>query len=510
MIIDDEESTRELLKLSLEADGYEVLVSEDGPSGLAVYEASRPEIVLTDIKMPGMDGIEVLRRLKSINPDVQVIVITGHGEMELAIRALQLEASDFISKPISDLALSIALRRALEKIWMRKKLREYVTGLESGMKDAAFEIRKRKDFEYQLIDTSMDGIIANDQSGKIIKFNAGASRICGYTTGEAVYSMNVSQLYPPGEARNIKKTIYGPEYGGPGRLINYQTEVLAKDGRAIPILLSATLIHDESREVATVGFFKDLTEIKQLQRELLQKTRMAAIGEAIAEMAHGVKNILYGIKLGAFMLEKGLHGDNPEKVKKGWQTVSHNIARISKLSLDMLSYTRKTASSRVPVQLNEIIGETCLSLAGRAEKKGVVLRQRLAPGLPCVRGNPEGLHTCLLNLVTNAIEAIPESAPDAEVTVCTEAGKGCICLKVSDTGRGIGPELQKQIFKPLFSTKGARGTGLGLAITEKIVKEHDGSITVRSRLQKGTTFTITLPAKASDSPDEGPPLGENS
>ncbi len=509
MIIDDEESTRELLKLSLEADGYEVLTSEDGPGGLAACEASRPEIVLTDIKMPGMDGIEVLRRLKGINPDVEVIVITGHGEMDLAIKALQLEASDFINKPISDLALSIALRRAFEKIRMRRKLREYVTGLESGMKDATLEIRKCKNFESQLIDTSMDGIIANDRKGKIIKFNAGASRICGYTTSDAVYSMNVSQLYPPGEARNIKKMIYGPEYGGPGHLINYQTEVLTKDGRAVPILLSATLIHDEGREVVTVGFFKDLSEIKQLQQELLQKTRMAAIGEAIAEVAHGVKNILYGINLGAFMLEKGLAGNNPDKVNKGWQTVSHNIARISKFSLDMLSYTRKTAPARVPVRLNEIIGETCLALAGQAAKKGVTLRQRLAPELPDVRGDPEGLHTCLLNLVTNAIEAIPENTPDGEVTVRTEAGKGSVRLEVSDTGRGIGPELQAQIFKPLFSTKGARGTGLGLAITEKIIGEHGGSISVRSGLQKGTTFTATLPAKASASCDEGSPVEEN-
>jgi len=125
LVIDDEESTRDLLKLTLEADGYEVYVAEDGYSGLETFEQVKPEIVLTDIKMPGLDGIEVLRRIKSTGEEAEVIVITGHGEMKLAIKALQLEASDFINKPISDLALSVALRRAKEKLWMRKKLNEY-------------------------------------------------------------------------------------------------------------------------------------------------------------------------------------------------------------------------------------------------------------------------------------------------------------------------------------------------------------------------------------------------
>ncbi len=100
LVIDDEASTRDLLKMSLESDGYTVFVAEDGPKGLEIFARENPPVVLTDIKMPGMDGIEVLRKVKEQSPDTEVIVITGHGEMNLAIQALHLEASDFINKPI--------------------------------------------------------------------------------------------------------------------------------------------------------------------------------------------------------------------------------------------------------------------------------------------------------------------------------------------------------------------------------------------------------------------------
>ncbi|HDM76932.1 MAG TPA: response regulator, partial [Deltaproteobacteria bacterium] len=337
LVIDDEESTRELLKLSLEADGYEVRVAEDGYRGLEIFEEFKPEIVLTDIKMPGLDGIEVLQRLKETGEDVEVIVITGHGEMNLAIKALQLEASDFINKPISDLALSVALKRAREKIWMRRKLNEYMRNLEEKLKDAVEEINKRHDFEHKLIETSIDGIIANDRKGNILIFNEGASRIYGYTKEEAIHQLHVTKLYPEGEAKRIKKKIYSDEYGGPGRLVNYETTAVTKDNRLVPILLSATLIYEDGTEVATVGYFKDLSEIKKLQQELVQRERMAAIGEAMSEVAHGVKNILYGMKLGAYMVDKGMNSGNLEKAQKGWSLVKKNIDRISRLSLDMLS-----------------------------------------------------------------------------------------------------------------------------------------------------------------------------
>jgi PAS domain S-box-containing protein len=270
LVIDDEASTRDLLRVSLESDGYTVFVAENGPKGLEIFARELPSVVLTDIKMPGMDGIEVLRRVKEQSPDTEVIVITGHGEMDLAIKALQNEATDFIVKPIGEKALAAALLRSRERFWKDKKLREYIANLEKLIKDTTEELEKRHELEHNLIQTSMDGIIANDRRGNLIIFNEGAERISGYTREEAVSNIHVTQLYVEEVAKKVKKMIYGSEYGGPGRLINYEVEVLTKNGEPVPILLSATLLYEEGREVATVGYFKDMREVKRLERDLIK------------------------------------------------------------------------------------------------------------------------------------------------------------------------------------------------------------------------------------------------
>ena len=494
LVIDDEASTRDLLKLSLESDGYTVFTAEDGPKGLEIFAREDPPVILTDIKMPGMDGIEVLKRIKERSPEAEVIVITGHGEMNLAIQALQLEASDFINKPISDESLAVALRRAEEKIWLRNKLREYTEDLERIVKETSEELVKRHEIEHNLIQTSMDGIVANDRQGNIIIFNEGAERIYGYTREEAISAIHVGKLYPEGQARQIKKMIYGNEYGGPGRLINYAVEVVTKTGELVPILLSAALLEDRGEEVATVGYFKDMREIKRLEDELLKSERMAAVGQTTAGIAHGVKNILHGMKLGAFMIDTGFEKQKAESLRKGWNLVRKNINRISKMTKEMLSLASTTPPAFELCSLNDIVDEVYELMADKARERGISLVLELDHSLPRVSVDPEGIHTCLLNLVTNAIEAFPKTGGGGQVVVSSreEAGVG-VCLEVKDNGGGMTRQLKEQIFENLFSTKGARGTGLGLALTQKIVYEHGGYIQVESELNKGSSFTIVLP-----------------
>jgi PAS domain S-box-containing protein len=494
LVIDDDASTRDLLKVSLESDGYTVFMAENGPKGLEIFARELPSVVLTDIKMPGMDGIEVLRRVKEKSPDTEVIVITGHGEMNLAVQALHLEASDFINKPISDEGLSVALRRAEEKIWLREKLKEYTEDLEKIIQETNKELVKRHELEHNIIQTSMDGIIANDRQGKIIIFNEGAERIYGYTREEALSKIHVTQLYPEGQAKQIKKMIYGDEYGGPGRLINYSVEVLTQTGELVPILLSATIIDEKGEEVATVGHFKDMREIKRLEDELLTSERMATVGQTTAGIAHGVKNILHGMKLGAFMIDTGFDKDKPESLRKGWNLVRKNINRVSKMTKEMLSLASTAPPAFEVCSLNEIVEEVCELLAEEISRRGISLVLELDPSLPQVTVDPDGIHTCLLNLVTNAIEAFPEDTSGGQVTVSSrDEGEAGVHLQVRDSGEGMSEELLERVLENLFTTKGARGTGLGLAITQKIVHEHGGTIQVESEPKKGTCFTIILP-----------------
>lgn len=136
LLIDDEPGIRRMMSLDLTADGYQVLTAASGVEGLDIFAAEHPPIVLTDIKMPGMDGIQVLARIKAADPDTEVIVITGHGDLDLAIKSLQLEAGDFVTKPISSDALAVALKRAKDRLDMKARLRSYTEELERRVAEA--------------------------------------------------------------------------------------------------------------------------------------------------------------------------------------------------------------------------------------------------------------------------------------------------------------------------------------------------------------------------------------
>jgi PAS domain S-box-containing protein len=340
----------------------------------------------------------------------------------------------------------------------------------------------------------MDGIIANDRKGNIIIFNEGASRIYGYTQEEALSNLHVTQLYPEGEAREIKKKIYDPEYGGSGHLINCEVQALTKDGRLTPILLSATLIYEEGVEVATVGYFKDLTEIKCLQDELLQSTKMIAINQAVQDMAERAENILYGMKLGASIVEKEVEKKESGQLRKGWGLLSKSLDQISQLTLDMQSYVYKESDHQDFVSLNDLVNKVCAQVDTPAQERGIRVERDLMEDLPDVLIDAQKIYTCLLHLINNALESFTEESTGGLVTVRTSvAPDNQICLEVVDTGRGIDQQLQKEIFNPFFTTKRAEGTGLGLAVTKKIIREHQGSIRIQSQPNQGSTFTILLP-----------------
>jgi len=133
LLIDDEPDILRVLSMSLRADGYEVFTAENGAAGLETFEKENPDIVITDIKMPGMDGIELLEMIKNEDPDVEVIMITGHGDMNLAIQSFRDDAVDFITKPINVTALQTAIHRAKERILIKQKLKAYTEGLEAHL-----------------------------------------------------------------------------------------------------------------------------------------------------------------------------------------------------------------------------------------------------------------------------------------------------------------------------------------------------------------------------------------
>jgi DNA-binding NtrC family response regulator len=194
VLIDDEKDIREVMTIALQDAGYTVDIAADGATGLKLCEDSSPQIVITDIRMPGMDGLQVLEAIKKKYPDIEVIVATAFGEIDLAIRALQLDASDFITKPISDEALYLALKRARERFNSRKQLKDYTALLEKEKAETSQELLKSIAFQRNLIDSSMDGILGCDGNDTVVTYNQSMEQMLGYAKIEVLHKMTIKQL----------------------------------------------------------------------------------------------------------------------------------------------------------------------------------------------------------------------------------------------------------------------------------------------------------------------------
>ena len=499
LLIDDEEPARKIVGMSLKSDGYEVLTAEDGKSGLEIFGKEAPPIVLTDVKMPGMDGIEVLKRIKEISPETEVIVVTGHGDMDVAIQSLQLEASDFVTKPIVDEALTVALKRAEERLRLKRMLKEYTDNLENKVKQATEEIRQRYEFEDNLIQHSIDGIIGTDKQGKIVIFNQGAERIFGYSKNEVIGKMDISSLYLPETAKEIKQDLNSKEGQRQDIHTWRETFILGKDGDKIPAKFSGTVLYQNGEVIGSVSFLHDLREIKQLQQELIKSERLAATGETVAGLAHCIKNILGGLRGGVYIVDNALKKKDMNSLSTGWDMVQRNVDRVSGLAMDLLSYSKEREPEYEKCSPNEIAEEVCKLMDLKAKEFEVEIVRDLDPTVGDASLDPKGIHRCLLNLVSNAIDAAifdEDESKEYLVRVATRReSDGTLILQVSDNGCGMDEAVRKQIFSSPYSTKGSQGTGLGLLITQKIVKEHGGTIRVDSELGKGTTFVIRLPSE---------------
>jgi signal transduction histidine kinase/pSer/pThr/pTyr-binding forkhead associated (FHA) protein len=231
---------------------------------------------------------------------------------------------------------------------------------------------------------------------------------------------------------------------------------------------------------------------------MMQSERLAAVGQTIAMLSHHIKNILQGISGGSYLIERGLDQHDEDIVRKGWKTVEKNQGKISALVMDMLTFSKDREPEPVPSDLNEVIGEVVELIQPRAAELKVAVEWHADDDLPVLTFDPEGIHRAVLNVATNAVDAC-EDNPEGKVSISTTycPAEGLARIVVEDNGSGIAAEDLDKIFTIFVSHKGGRGTGLGLPVSQKILKEHGGSIRVTSEVGTGSRFTLELPAAVS-------------
>ncbi len=505
LLIDDDPGILKVMKITMEEAGYQVFTALDGESGIEVCKTEQPPIVVTDIRMPGMDGLELLRRVKKVAPDTEVIVATAFGESENAVRALQLGASDFIVKPISHSAMAIALRRAQRRYAQRRELQEYTALIEERWMVTAEKLASTFQFQKLLIESSLDGIAACDREGKIIVFNRSMEDMIGVRRDDVMHAMAFDQLFPPEEVEKFHAMLASEEFGGREKLLPYETWLAAVDGARIPVQLSAVVMYQEKEARGIVGFFRDRRERRKIvadQARILHQDKMISLGKLAASVVHEINNPLAGIlnyvRLMSKILGRGgaLSGDPLAKFQ-GYLTLTESeLSRCSKIVSGLLAFSRTSKLEFGPVNVNELIGKCILLSQHKLTLQNIKVETDLKDSVPPITGDGNQLQQCIINLIFNAIDAMPQGGA---LTLASgfDPKKKVVSIMVRDTGSGIAKEDLPYIFDPFYTTKTeGKGLGLGLSTTYGIIDRHKGVIQVESEPSRGTLFRIELPAGA--------------
>jgi two-component system, NtrC family, sensor kinase len=491
LVVDDEESIRNVMRMTLELDGYEVSTAGDGPTALDIFEKENPEVVLLDVRLPGMSGIEILDRIKAINPDSEVIIITGHGDMDMAVECLRKQASNFLTKPVGEELLSLSLERSLERVTLKKKVRQYTRNLEILVREANVELERAYQFRENIIENSPDAIVCVRKGGEIIIFNSAAEKLLSYKKEQVIGKMNIVKVYPPGGAKKVMRELRSDEFGGKGLLQKTEVAVLDKAGNEIPTYLSAAILYEDGREAGSVGIFTDLREQRKLEKQLLRSEKLSSLGKLSAGIAHEINQPLTGVLTFAHLLLRKFKDD--ENTRKDLETIVRETTRIRGIVQGILDFARETPMQKKPSKIEEVLDQTLEIVVHQQRFFGITLEKNYDPSLPEVVVDSNLMEQVFMNIILNALDAMHGTGT---LTVMTRLHNGWAEVEFSDTGMGMPEEILDKIFDPFFTTKDSTegmGMGLGLAVSYGIVKNHNGDISVSSKAGQGTTFSIRLP-----------------
>jgi signal transduction histidine kinase len=316
--------------------------------------------------------------------------------------------------------------------------------------------------------------------------------------------MTLDQLFPVGAAQEFREDLYSEEYGGKNRLFLFETNLVAKNGNQIPVQLSATALFEENQEVGIVGFFRDLRELRRLEQQfadqtrLLQQDKMMSLGRLAASAVHEINNPLSGILNYARLMIKILNRGSldqayMEKFQRYLSLVESETSRCSKIVSNLLAFSRKSKMEFGEMSINELLQKCIMLSQHKLDLQNIQVKSDLDSEVPKVSGDFSQIQQCIINLIFNATDAMPEGGT-LTIGSSFNPRERVVEIKVEDTGRGIAREDLPNIFDPFYTTKmEGKGLGLGLSAVYCIIDRHKGTISVNSEVGKGTVFTIKLP-----------------
>lgn len=347
---------------------------------------------------------------------------------------------------------------------------------------------KRLQREYQILFEKVPCYIAVlNRDYRIVRANEYLQNTFGSTTGQHCWEIfkrratrcehcPAELTFSDGKTHSTEEVGYDKE--GDETFYSVTTTPLSKSGSNTHVI-----------EIAV-----DVNQIHQLEREKLEAERLAAVGQTVAGLAHGIKNILTGLEGGIYIFKTGLEKSDHGRMDQGWQLLERNIDKISNLTKNLLSFSKGQklkVQSTNPAQLTRDVVNL---FRETAQQLDITLKEEIDDDLPLAPFDAEGIHSCLSNLVSNAIDACQMSDhPSCDVIVRCREEADQIIFEVEDQGCGIDYDVKQKLFTNFFTTKGDRGTGLGLLVTRKITQEHGGKIHMQTVPGESTQFSMVFP-----------------
>ncbi|MGA1825785.1 MAG: response regulator [bacterium] len=486
LVIDDDIITCKLLSYILKSAGYTSHTAQNGEQALEAVQNNFFNLALIDLNLPDLPGIEVMHKIRKLSPHTEAIIITGNASVDTAVRAMQDEAFSYVNKPIDKSYLLALITKALEQ---QKAKAEYKQGEKERIRLAT------------AIEQITESIIITDSEGKIQYVNPAFERISGFKRDEVMGKLS-EMLWSDGNSQ-LSKTIW--ETLNRGKIWNENIIAKKKDGTMYQVDLTVTPVRDSSNMVTNyVTVMRDVTYEVSLERQLRQAQKMQAIGTLADGIADEFNNLLAIIMGNLELALYDIPDSNP--VKQNLDQVLKVCLRAKEAVRQIFIFTRHDKQEMKPIDMNPIVKDTIKQIE-ESLPSTITIKENLDESCTVLADRTQ-IFQMLLNLYANAIWAMKEKGGELEVTLKNIFLDDTIILKypelkvginvqltISDTGCGIAPDIIDRIFDPYFTTKTAdEGSGMGLTVVHGIIKSHGGVITVHSARNKGTSFTILLPA----------------
>jgi two-component system phosphate regulon sensor histidine kinase PhoR len=485
LVIDDEIGIREGCKRALSAEGYAVDDAEDGSAGLEKVKENAYDLLLVDLMMPGISGLELIAKIHLIDPEIILVVITGHATIETAVDAMKKGAYDYLPKPFSPDALIAVVKRGLEKRILRQEAKKLYEERDQRLLELVNERSRIR----TIIGCMADGVLVANMEGRLVLWNTASVKMLksrGFdVAGEPLeyYMDNQAMVDAIKEVLAAKDESFS--------MISREIEVEG-DPKAVLMANIAPVRDEKGNILGAVSVLRDITKLKEIDKIKSQFVSM---------VAHELRAPLAAIKGWLEIVITGEGGGDEIQQKQWLERAKDRSDSLLALVNDLLEINRmeagKIAQKMEPVQVTEIIRKILDFMKPEAEKKSVAIVDKLPENLPLIQADKRDMEKLFTNLITNAIKY---STEDGSVTLEGEVEGSYVCYQVKDAGIGISPENLDYIFDDFYRADDERvrkitGTGLGLTIAKKIVNSHFGRIEAVSKVGQGSAFSVCLPCK---------------